>query len=417
MATATGMQFIFKGGKIVPKSEAMISLASHSLQYGSTCFAGIRGYVRNGKARVFRLKDHHERLMNASKIMGFGYAISYEKFEGIIAQLIQENRPESDFYIRPFIYSETEAIGVGYKGLAFDLAIYMVPLKSYYQENKGLRMAISSWEKISDTAMPTKAKAGGCYVNSSMATNDARAAGFDEALLMDRNQNIVEASVANLFLVYRGEIFSPAVGSDVLEGITMRTVVELLKGRGYKIRHEPISRSMVYTCDEMFLTGTAAGVIFASSVDHKPIGKDGTEGPISKVIREEFQRVIEMEHPKSKEWVTEFQISKSHVRIFDTTLRDGEQSPGFAMNKARKSSFCEKTGRSGSRCDRSRLSHCVSARFRSGLRDCRKLPQCGDLRAGQVQRKGYRLRYPGFGKSGFSSGPCFHRDERDPHGA
>jgi branched-chain amino acid aminotransferase len=303
------MPFAFKGHQIVPKEQATVSLASHSLQYGSTCFAGIRGYVRNGKVRIFRLQDHHERLMNASKIMGFGFHISYEDFEQIIAQLIEANRPESDFYIRPFLYSENEVIGVCYNGLTFDLGVYMIPLKSYYQSDKGLRLTISSWQKISDAAMSTKAKAGGCYVNSSMATTDARAAGYDEALMMYHNQNIVEASVANLFIVYRGEVFTPPVGSDVLEGITMRTVIELLETKGYKIRYEPISRSMIYTCDELFLTGTAAGVIFADSVDGRIIG-NGKEGPIARAVRQEFQSVIEMEYHKSKGWVSEFYISE-----------------------------------------------------------------------------------------------------------
>ncbi len=310
MATSCIMPFSFKGGQIVPKHLATVSLASHSLQYGSTCFAGIKGYVRNGKVRIFRLRDHHQRLMNASKIMGFGFHISYEDFEQIIAQLIEANRPESDFYIRPFLYSENELIGVCYIGLKFELAVYMIPMNSYYNSDKGLKLTISSWQKISDASISTKAKAGGCYVNSSMATTDARAAGFDEALMMDHNHNIVEASVANLFIVYRGEVFTPPVGADVLEGITMRTVIELMEDRGYKIRFEPISRSMIYTCDELFLTGTAAGVIFADSVDGRAIGQSGQEGPVAKQVRRDYQSLIEMEHPKSKEWVSEFSIAE-----------------------------------------------------------------------------------------------------------
>ena len=308
MAPSNVMPFAFKGGRIIPKAEASVSLASHSLQYGSTCFSGIRGYVRGKKARVFRLRDHHERLMVASKIMGFGFYMPYEEFEQIIIGLIEANRPEIDFYIRPFLYSENEVIGVGYAGLTFDLGIYMFPLKSYYRSDQGLKLTISSWRKISDASMSTKAKAGGCYVNSSMATNDARAAGYDDALMVDQNQNIVEASVANVFLVYRGEIFTPPIGADALEGITMRTIIELIKARGYTIRHEPISRSMIYIADEVFLTGTAAGVIFVNSVDGRVIGADGKEGPITAGIRQDFQSIVEMEHPRSKEWVPEFFI-------------------------------------------------------------------------------------------------------------
>jgi branched-chain amino acid aminotransferase len=186
----------------------------------------------------------------------------------------------------------------------------MVPMNSYYKSDQGLKLTISSWKKVSDASMPTKAKAGGCYVNSSMATTDARAAGFDEALMLDHNHNVVEASVANLFIVYRGEVFTPPVGADVLEGITMRTLIELMEDRGYKIRFEPISRSMIYTCDELFLTGTAAGVMFAVSVDGRVIGENGKEGPMTGQIKRDYQSLIEMEHPKSREWVTEFSIAE-----------------------------------------------------------------------------------------------------------
>ena len=299
------MDFCFFKDAIVPRENACISIAGHSLQYGSTCFAGIRGYIREGKVRIFRLRDHHERLMNASKILGFGFNISYEDFEQIIASLIVANCPESDFYIRPFLFSENEVIGVCYDKLQFDLGIYMIPLTTYYQTDKGLKLMVSSWQKISDASMPTKAKAGGCYVNSSLATTEARRCGYDEALMMDHNQNIVEASVANLFVVYRGEVFTPPLGSDVLEGITWRTVIELLKEHGYTVRHEPISRSMVYTCDELFLTGTAAQVIFAESVDGRIIG-DGKEGSIANAVKGWFKDLIEMRHPKSEEYMKEF---------------------------------------------------------------------------------------------------------------
>lgn len=299
------MDFCFFKEEIVPKDKACVSIASHSLQYGSTCFAGIRGYVQEDKVKIFRLQDHHERLMNASKILGFRFYISYEDFEEIIDKLIKANDPQSDFYIRPFLFSDHEVIGVGYDRVEFSLGIYMFPLSNYYQSDKGLRLTISSWQKISDASMPTKAKAGGCYVNSSLATTEARRSGYDEALMMDHQQNIVEASVANLFVVYRGEVFTPCVGSDVLEGITLRTVLELLKEMGYTVRHEPISRSMIYTCDELFLTGTAAQIIFAESVDGRKIGS-GKQGPLTTAIQNRFQDLIAMRHPKSNTYMKEF---------------------------------------------------------------------------------------------------------------
>lgn len=298
------MDFCFFRDAIVSREKACISVASHSLQYASMCFTGIRGYIREGKRWIFRLKDHHERLMNGSKILGFGFYIPYKDFEEIIASVVEANSPKSDFYIRAFLFSEDEVLGVCYENLKFNLGIYIMHLSDYYQRNKGLKLMVSSWEKISDAAIPTKTKVVGSYVNSSLATTDARRSGYDEALLMGNNHNIVEASVANLFIVYRGRVITPPLGEDMLEGITWMTVIELLKEQGYTVHYEAISRSMIYICDELFLTGTAAQVVFAESVDGKMIG-NGKEGPITKIVRNQFQNLIEMKHSKSKEYLIE----------------------------------------------------------------------------------------------------------------
>lgn len=272
------MPYVYFHGAIVPESQATISIASNSLQYGSTCFAGIRGYHRAGAIRIFRLHDHYLRLMNASKIMGLGYFITYPAFVLIVEDLIIKNSPTVDFYLRPFIFSQDEQLAPKVKGLSFELAIYMVPLSNYFDTNTGMRLMISSWRKFPDASFPTKAKAGGCYVNSMMATGEAMRCGYDEALLMDHEGFIVEASVANILISYRNRIIMPEIGSAMLEGITMRTMVELLEGEGEHVHYEKIDRSMIYTCDEMLLMGTAAQVVYVESVDGRHIGKSGEKG-------------------------------------------------------------------------------------------------------------------------------------------
>lgn len=298
------MPFAYFEGKIVPHTKAKISIASHSLQYGTTCFAGMRGYLREGEVHLFRVRDHHERLMHASKILGMEFSIPFEKFEDSIIQLVHANAPQHDFYIRPFLYSSDELLAPKKKGLTFQLAIYFVPFGHYFDPNVGMRMMVSSWRKFSDAALPTKAKAGGCYVNSFLATNEAQQAGYDEALMTNESGHIVEASVANLLLVHRGRILSPPVGYAMLEGITMRTAQALLQDGGLTVHAEQIDRSMVYMADEMILTGTAAGFSFAQSVDGRPIGQGNTPGPLCRMLREKFEAVINRQHPRSLEWVT-----------------------------------------------------------------------------------------------------------------
>ncbi len=181
-------------GKVVSSSEAHVSIAAHSLQYGTTCFGGMRGYLRNGKARLFRLEDHHQRLMNAAKIFGMDFNVSFEEFKDACAKLISSNKPKSDFYLRPFIYSNDEELTPKFCGLQYDFAMYMIALGDYLDTNRGLKLMVSSWKKFSDASISTKAKAGGSYLNSSLARTEAMRNGYDEALVMDDNWNIVEGS-------------------------------------------------------------------------------------------------------------------------------------------------------------------------------------------------------------------------------
>lgn len=305
------MPFVYFEGQIVPESEAHISIASNSLQYGTTCFAGIRGYVREQEVRIFRLQEHHERLMNASKILGLDFFISYPEFEGILEGLIKANRPSSDFYIRAFLYSSDEQLAPKKRGLTFQMGIYFVPLGNYFDPAKGMRLMISSWRKFSDAALPSKAKAGGCYVNSFLATNEALHAGYDEALMTDDSGHIVEASVANILLVHRGRIITPPISSSRLDGITLRSAITLLGDEGIKVQFEPIDRSMVYTGSELILTGTAAHFAFAESVDGRQIGTASTPGPICTLLRRRFDSVINKIDPKSTEWMSRFKGEKN----------------------------------------------------------------------------------------------------------
>jgi branched-chain amino acid aminotransferase len=302
------MPFAYFRKKVIGSQDAVINIASHSLQYGTTCFGGIRGYFREGKVRIFRLEDHFLRLTNAAKILGMRIDLAWQEFRKVITELIHANQPKSDFYIRPFLFSEDQLLTPRFDGLNFDLAIYLLPLAHYFDPHRGLRLMISSWRKLSDTMVSTKAKAGGCYVNSALATSDAKRSGYDDALMMDEQGNIVEASIANLFLVYRGEVLMPEVGSSMLEGITRRAIIDFLQEEGRAVRAERIDRSMVYTSDEIILTGTAAQVLFAHSVDGRIIGQGDSPGPICQLMRQRFAEVIAGRHANSNNWITEFHI-------------------------------------------------------------------------------------------------------------
>jgi len=300
------MPYAFLGGKIIPFELATVSIASQSLQYGLTCFGGVRGYHRNGKNRLLRLPDHFQRFQDGIRILGMDLFLEWEQFQAIIAELIHINAPKGDFYIRPVAISTSNALGPTFIGNHFELGIYMMHLGGYFSKSDGLNLEISSWRKFSDAALPTKAKAGGCYLNSALAKSQAIANGYDDALMMDDSGSIVEASVANIFLVRHGRILMPMRGSAMLEGITRRTVVELLSSVGIDVLETTIDRSMVYTSDEFFLTGTAAELAYVASVDGRRITTSGNSGPIFNRLKELFSSVIEGEHPFSSKWIVEF---------------------------------------------------------------------------------------------------------------
>lgn len=302
------MPYAYFRDDIVPNHEACISIASHSLQYGTMCFGGMRGYFKQGVARILRLEDHHERLMNACKILGFNFEMAFQPFKTVIENVIKANTPTGDFYIRPFVFSDDEVLGPCMDERSFFLAVYLMPLNQYFKKAGGLRLMVSSRKKFSDASISTKAKASGCYLNSALATSEARRNGYDEALMMDDLGNIVEASVANLFVVYRNRVITPHIGTGPLEGVTMRTVIDLLIGDGIPVDFDIIDRSMIYTCDELFLTGSAAQVTFAESVDGRMMGNKnkGQPGPFFNRANQLFNEVIDMKHARSKEWITEF---------------------------------------------------------------------------------------------------------------
>lgn len=289
-------------GEVVPSEEAKISIASHSIQYGSTVFGGMRGYQKGEKFHLFRLEDHFDRLFKATKIFGMDIKMNFGEFQEAVFDLIRANKPEGDFYIRPFIYSDDEELTPKFIGINFDLAMYMIPLGDYLDTSRGLKLMVSSWKKFSDAAISTKAKAGGAYLNASLARSEAMRCGYDEALVMDDNWNIVEGSAENFLIVYRGEVIIPELGSAMLEGITIRTVIEILRMNGIEPRFEKIDRSMTYTADEVLLTGTGAQILFAESVDGREISK--TSGKICELLRKNYDAIINNEHEKSKDWLT-----------------------------------------------------------------------------------------------------------------
>lgn len=299
------LENVYFEGQIVPQAEAKITIGAHTIQYGTGIFSGIRGYfVSEGVIRLFRPQDHFQRMMDAAKIFDMDFRMSFEDFRDALEDLVRTNRPQTGIYFRPLIYSDDEILTPCFDKLNYKMAIYVIELGDYLDTTRGLKLMISGFKKFADGAISTKAKATGAYLHASAARTEANRLGFDEALVMDDNGNLVEASAANMMIVRRGEVFMPPIGAAMLEGITMRTVCEILADSGVKVRFEPIDRSMVYTADEILLTGTGAQVVFAESIDGRKIG-DGSPGPICTLLRQAYEDLIAIKHKLSQDWILE----------------------------------------------------------------------------------------------------------------
>jgi branched-chain amino acid aminotransferase len=297
---------VFAHGRYMRYDEAKVGLLSHGLNYGTGCFEGIRGYwnPEDRELNLLLLREHFERLRNSARILLMELPLSVDDLVEITAELCARNRFEENVYIRPLIYKCAEDVGVRLAGVPDAFAIVAVPFTHYYDASAGLKTCVSSWRRIDDTMAPARAKITGAYINSALAKSEAQMNGFDEAIMLSSDGHVAEGSAANLFMVKNGVLFTPDPTQNVLEGITRRAVVKLA---GDELRisvvERALDRSELYVADEMFFTGTAAGITFVQSVDHRPVG-DSRMGPVTRALRELYDRATSGREPKYRSWLT-----------------------------------------------------------------------------------------------------------------
>ncbi len=306
----TGLPFAFFEGKITPIEKAQVSIMTNALQYGTGIFGGMRGYFNKEKneLNVFRMDDHLTRFLSSLKILGVEIEYTQKDLKKIFLDLIQQNKPEKDVYFRPFAYAGSLNLAPDLdRDNVFSFALYMVPLGDYLPTNKGLSVGVSSWRRISDNAIPSRAKISGGYINSALAKKEAHNSGYDEAIFLNEAGHVAEGSAMNIFLVRNGKVITPSVTEDILEGITRRSVMEIATDLGYEVIERVIDRSELYVSDEVFFSGTAAQVAWISQVEGRIIG-DGNQGEVSKKIQEMFFNTVRGKDKKYSSWLTTVKI-------------------------------------------------------------------------------------------------------------
>jgi branched-chain amino acid aminotransferase len=299
-------KYAFFQGHIVPIEEAKVSIMTHALNYGTGCFEGIRAYwnPRQEQLYVFRLREHFERMHRSARILRICLDYSVDELCDITLDLLRREGYRQDTYVRPLAYKSEEVIGVRLHDLTDDFAVFAVPFGRYIEQEEGAHVCISSWTRVDDNAIPARAKITGAYINSAFSKTDAMLAGYDEALVLTQTGHISEGSAENFFMVRNGELITPPVTSNILEGITRDTVMELARVEmGLETVQRSIDRSEIYVCDEAFLCGTGVQIAAITQVDHHPIG-DGTIGPIVSRLRDLYFAVVRGDNPAYRHWCT-----------------------------------------------------------------------------------------------------------------
>ena len=292
--------------RIRPYAKAKLGLLTHALNYGTGVFAGIRGYwnQKEKKLYVFRLADHVRRLHESARLLRMDLPLSEKATAAALLKLLRAEGLREDCYIRALAFYSDEVIGVRLHGLKPVLAAVAVPFGLYIDKAEGAHCTVSSWRRPDDNVIPPRGKITGSYANSALAKSDAELAGFDEAILLNCDGHVSEGSGENIFLIRRGIAVTPSLDQSVLEGITRRSLITLLREElGLTVEERPVERGELYLADEIFLTGTAAQITAVTRIDHRPIGS-GQMGPVTKRLRSLFFNVVRGRSPKYRPWCT-----------------------------------------------------------------------------------------------------------------
>jgi branched-chain amino acid aminotransferase len=299
-----GVRWIWKNGQLIEFEKATVHVLSHALHYGSGVFEGIRCYNTRQGSGVFRLPEHIRRLENSAKVYRMPLAFTTDELIEAVCETIRANELAS-CYIRPIVFRGFgDRIGVNPLNNPVDAFIACWPWGKYLGEESesGVDVCVSSWRRIAADSMPAVAKATGNYLNGQLIKIEAVTNGYAEGLALDARGFISEGSGENVFMVQDGVLLTPPIAASVLQGITRDTVIKIARDLGVPVREEQIPRGQLYTCDELFMTGTAAEITPIRSVDRTPVGH-GCPGEITARIMAEFKGIISGEIADRYGWL------------------------------------------------------------------------------------------------------------------
>lgn len=291
-------------GNLVAWDDAKVHVLTHSLHYGLAIFEGIRCYNSKKGPAVFRLDEHVKRFFDSAHIYNMVIPFTREEIAQAILKTVKINKCK-ECYIRPLAYIGYGVMGISSTGSAINVAIAVWPWGAYLGEDglkNGIRAKTSSFIRGHVNSNMSMAKVSGGYVISQLAKHEAVSGGYDEAILLDTEGYVSEATGANIFIVRNGVIKTTPLTS-ILEGITRDTVMELAEEMGLPVREERFTRDEVYIADEAFLTGTAAEITPIRELDGRTIG-GGRPGEVTKKLQDAFFQAVKGKSKKHERWLS-----------------------------------------------------------------------------------------------------------------
>ena len=296
-------KYVWFDGKYMPIEKAQVPITTHAIHYGTSVFEGIRAYWNGKNLNVFRLDEHIKRFRRSGQYYNISLNFSDMEINEAIIGICRKNKIKNSCYIRPFYFVGDYGINLHVTDKApTNVAIFTFPFGDLFNKN-GISAGVVSWRKFSDISTPPQAKMGGNYLNSIIATQEAKRNGVDEAILLDQIGNVSEAPGENIFIVRDGQLATPTLSSSALEGITRDAIIKIAKDLDIDVTEKNIARSELTISDEIFLTGTAAEITPIISIDSKKVG-NGKPGDITKKMMQEYSDIVMSSNEDYAHWLT-----------------------------------------------------------------------------------------------------------------
>jgi len=296
-------KYVWFDGKFVTLDKANVPITTHAINYGTSVFEGIRAYWNEKNLYVFRLDDHIKRFRRSGQFYNISLNFSDKIISDAVIRICKKNKIKKSCYIRPFYFIGNYGINLHVTEKApTNVAIFTFPFGNLFDKD-GITAGVVSWRKFSDMSTPTQAKMGGNYLNSIIATQEAKRNGFDEAILLDYNGNVSEAPGENIFIVRENQLITPPLSSAALNGITRDAVIKIAKDLDIDVTETEIARSELTISDEIFLTGTAAEITPIIAMDGKKIG-NGKPGDITKKMINQYTDIVMNKNQDYSHWLT-----------------------------------------------------------------------------------------------------------------